>query len=88
MPGDEEPRKLFVHKAARMWENRKRIEIEEAKKYYMEAQEVYMDEEGPAKLKKARMKLKYMFFVSEVSKRPQKHQKQCFYMKIRRNIFI
>ena len=44
-----------------MWENRKRIEFEEAKKYYMEAQEVYMDEEGPAKLKKARMKLKYMF---------------------------
>ena len=74
-------------KKARMWENRKRIEIEEAKKYYMEAQEVYMDEEGPAKLKKARMKLKYMFFVSEVSKRPQKHQKQCFYMKIRHNIF-
>ena len=30
-------------KKARMWENRKRIECEEAKKYYMEAQEVYME---------------------------------------------
>ena len=32
--------------------------------------------------------LKYMFFVSEVSKQPEKHQKQCFYMKIRHNIFL
>ena len=36
-------------KKARMWENRKRIEFEEAKKYYMEAQEVYMEAKQPYK---------------------------------------